>query len=132
MPNTSMPMPVLRIGGANFDIDAAVPAIKINPYRTDRAGTDRTRENALYFKIPVMDITAAGLSDAIEKFLAANSEDLRQLLQISGAEYFDLDIGVIIDDQMMSRSTVLRPETMAALAGLNITCMISAYRGGEE
>jgi hypothetical protein len=70
------------------------------------------------------------LSVALEKFLSANGEDLRQLRQMSGVDHFELDIGIIIDDQMMSRCTTLRPETMAALAALNITCMVSAYRGG--
>jgi len=125
-------MPVLRIGGANFDIDAAISATKIKPYRTDRAGTGRAIENALYFDVSVTEITTGALSAAIENFLTANGEDLRRLRRMENVEYFELDIGIIIDGEMMSRSTTLEPGAMAALSALDMTCTISAYRGGEE
>lgn len=132
MPNTSAPVPIFRVGGANFDIDSAMSAIKMDPYRSDRAGMDRARVNAIYFDIAAADATTGILSDVLEKFLAANREDLRQLREMPGVDFFELDIGATIDDGMMSRSTTLGPKLMAALAALDITCTISAYRGGEE
>ena len=132
MPNTSNPMPVVRIGGGGFDIDAALAAVKIAPYRIDRAGSGRAKENALYFHISDSDVTTRNLSATIKDFLTANEGDLRQLRKRPGVEYFELDIGVVIDDGTLSRSTTIGPEALAALAALNIACIISAYRGGEK
>ncbi len=130
--NKSPLLCVLRAGGAEFDIQLALAETIIRPYRIDQAGVGWAKENAVYYRISDNDLLSADeLSSAIEMFIAENGNNLRFLRQDGKASYQELDIGLVIDEGMLSRSLTLGPSTLSALAAMDIAYTVSAYVGSE-
>lgn len=124
---------ILRVGGAEFDIEAALANLTLQPYRIDRAAIGRTKDNAIHFDVSSDEaFTSEALSAAIERFIADNKKDLVALRQMRNLEYYDLDVALIIYEEMPMRSLRLSKAALKAMAEVGMSFTVSAYKASDE
>ena len=124
---------VLRVGGNKFDVDAVLANLALQPYRIDRAGIGRAKDNAIHFDVSSAEaFTSEALSAMIERFIAENKKDLVALRQMRNLEYYDLDVALMIYEEMPMRSLSLSEAALKAIAEVGMSFTVSAYKASDE
>jgi hypothetical protein len=123
----------LRVGGDQFDVSAALANLALQPYRIDKAGTGRAKDNALHYDVSSDEaFTSGALSTAIERFITDNKKDLISLRQMRGLDYCDLDVALMIYEEMPMRSLRLSEPALKAIAEVGMSFTVSTYKASEE
>ncbi len=125
---------VLRIGGAQLDVDALLHAVPLPAYRVDRKGTPRRLRTRGVFEestlhVDVSDADFADLpgqiADAI-RFLEANAEAVRAAVRFAGVERATLDFAVESRDVAID-SNYLPPGLLWIAGELGVGIELSVY-----
>src|SRR5262245_40299738 len=129
--HTTMPC-VLRIGGAELDVDELLRAVPLSAYRIDRKGaSQRLASRGPYEESAIhVDVSQAAfedlpgqLADALA-FLTRNADALRQAVGFPGVERATLDFAIAARDVAID-SSYLPPEVLRTAGNLGIGIELS-------
>jgi hypothetical protein len=125
---------VLRVAGETFNVDEFLAGSRIEPCKIWHKGDAKSRSGkespSAGFNADVsvadFDEFPAQVQDAI-RFLRDNHDDLSRLSTAAGVSDIDLDFGIAIRPETMSKTCLLSPELIQLAGEFKIGIMMSYY-----
>jgi len=130
-----MPGCVLRVSGAEFDVDAFLAHSTLLPYRVHRKGdlghrSRRFTNSGLSLDVSSADALAAEITDAIT-FLSEHEAELQRLRDFHGVTNICLDFGHYLRD-VAAQFDYLPPDLLFRAGSLGIGIELSLYAASSE
>jgi len=125
---------VLRIGGAEVDVDALIASCGLVPYRVDRKGSpQRLRSRGPHERSSIhVDVSSADFSDLPTQvadaiaFLDAHEQLIRTAATFPGVETAVLDFALEIRNVAIN-SKLLPPDLLLRAGALGVAIELSLY-----
>jgi hypothetical protein len=120
----------LRLVGYDLSRSTIAQAVKpIHSFRLDRPGEDLS--DCFHFDVAEAD-AKNDLHDKIVEFLVRNQAALLELKSNPKINLRNLDIGLIVDEQQMSKSFDLNEDLITKFHELGLTASVAFYKAAPE
>ena len=132
---------ILRVCGAELDVDALIKAVNVKPDRLWHQGEprrarkpngERHKHSGATFVVSdaALDDLPAQLDDETN-FLEENRVQIAAMASFAGVEFATLDFGIALRD-VLSHSDILTPRFLKAVAVTGLAVELSHYQCSAE
>jgi hypothetical protein len=123
---------ILRVSGADMNLQEVASAISATPYRIDHRGEKNARANCLHYSVASGETDAfTELRESVRRWLNQHQE-ISRLRDRTDIEQVDLDFGVFLDEDVIASSYGLDTDFLDLAARLGTSITISIYKTASE